>query len=78
MYITRAGSDVYVSGNKIKVQVYEYDGDNGMEARLIGKVTESGRYRLTGKSTADSAVTMITPICMSTLFQTETITSRGK
>ena len=50
MYITRAGSNVYVAGNKIKVQVQEETGDNGMEARLIGKVTESGRYRLTGKS----------------------------
>ena len=50
MYITSYGGNVYVSGNKIKVQVYEASGDNGMEARLIGKVTERGRYRLTGKS----------------------------
>ena len=50
MYITSYGGNVYVSGNKIKVQVYEASGDNGMEARLIGKVTEGGRYRLTGKS----------------------------
>jgi hypothetical protein len=49
-YIDSANSDVYVSGNKICVAVCELLGDNGMEARLIGKVTESGRYRLTGKS----------------------------
>jgi hypothetical protein len=49
-YIDFGNSDVYVSGNKICTAVGELVGDNGMEARLIGKVTESGRYRLTGKS----------------------------
>jgi hypothetical protein len=50
LYITRVNSDVYLSGNRICISVYEEMGDNGMEARLIGKVTESGRYRLTGKT----------------------------
>lgn len=50
LYEDRYGSDVFVSGNKIVVRVYENDDDNGMEARLLGKIEQSGSYRLTGKS----------------------------
>jgi hypothetical protein len=50
-YITAAGS-VAVKGNKIAITATGQggSGDNGMEARVVGTVPESGKYRLSGNT----------------------------
>ena len=52
-YATLAGANAGVSGNRLQMTATEQGldgGDAGMEARICGRVLESGIYRLSGKS----------------------------